>query len=303
MSIEKTTVKGGWTITQGDTSIEKHPDALAAFEKATAGFIGVKFTPVALLATQIVSGKNYAILCKATPATLDPATTLKVVIVYEDLNGNATITGIKDVLGADYPVFAATCDCSANDNIVLGGWNITLGDPSIDKHPDALAAIEKATAGMLGAKYEPIALLGTQIVAGKNYCILCRITPVTLDPKPTMKLVYVYEDTEGNAVITEIKEIIGAPVPGGFIANDGATDLNSNPEVKNAFEKATKDLLGVDYEPIAYLGYQIVAGKNYLILCESKIVVPDPIPSLTLVTVYEDLDGNCKIINTEPVVL
>ena len=61
--------------------------------------------------------------------------------------------------------------------------------------------------------------------------------------------------------------------------------------------------MGVDYEPIAYLGYQIVAGKNYLILCESKIVVPDPIPSLTLVTVYEDLDGNCKIINTEPVVL
>lgn len=303
MSIENTTLKGGWVITQGDTSIEKHPDALAAFEKASAGYVGVKFTPVALLATQIVSGKNYAILCKATPATLDPTTTLKIVIVYEDLNGNATITGVRDVLGTDYPVFAANCACSANEAPVLGGWNITIGDTSIDKHPDALAALEKATAGMLGAKYEPIALLGTQIVAGKNYCILCRITPVTLDPKPTMKLVYVYEDTQGNAVITDIKEIIGTPVPGGFIANDGATALDSNPEVKNAFEKATKDVFGVDYEPIAYLGYQIVAGKNYLILCESKIVVPDPIPSLTLVTIYEDLDGNCKIINTEPVVL
>ena len=303
MSIENTTLKGGWVITQGDTSIEKHPDALAAFEKASAGYVGVKFTPVALLATQIVSGKNYAILCKATPATLDPTTTLKIVIVYEDLNGNATITGVRDVLGTDYPVFAANCACSANEAPVLGGWNITIGDTSIDKHPDALAALEKATKDVFGVDYEPIALLGTQIVAGKNYCILCRITPVTLDPKPTMKLVYVYEDTQGNAVITDIKEIIGTPVPGGFIANDGATDLDSNPEVKNAFEKATKDVFGVDYEPIAYLGYQIVAGKNNLILCESKIVVPDPIPSLTLVTVYEDLDGNCKIINTEPVVL
>ena len=303
MSIENTTLKGGWVITEGDTSIEKHPDALAAFEKATAGYVGVKFTPVALLATQLVSGKNYAILCKATPATQNPITTLKVVIVYEDLNGNATITGVKDVLGTSYPIFGAECACAANDAPVFGGWSITLGDPSIDKHPAALAALKKATAGMLGAKYEPIALLGTQIVSGKNYCILCRITPVTLDPKPTMKLVYVYEDLQGNAVITDIKEIIGTPVPGGFIANDGATDFDSNPEVKNAFEKATKDVFGVDYEPIAYLGYQIVAGKNYLILCESKIVVPDPIPSLTLVTIYEDLEGNCKIIKTEPVVL
>ena len=46
MSIENTTLKGGWVITQGDTSIEKHPDALAAFEKASAGYVGVKFTPV-----------------------------------------------------------------------------------------------------------------------------------------------------------------------------------------------------------------------------------------------------------------
>ncbi|MCR5600228.1 MAG: hypothetical protein K6G33_05755 [Ruminococcus sp.] len=295
MNAENNIFVGGWIVTQGDMSIDKHPDALAAFNKAIEGIVGAKYEPLALLATQLVAGKNYCILCKVTLATLEPVVTLKKVIVYADLDGNATITKISDVLGG------APISCiPANSDAVLGGWEVVKGDTSIEVHPDALAALEKAVTGLMGAKYEPTDLVATQIVSGNNYCILCRITPVTLDPKPKFAFVYVYEDTEKNASVTGIDEIIGAPMPGGFIANEGDTKLDKNPKVKEAFDAAIKDSLGVQFDSVAYLGSQVVAGINYLVLCKTTVVYPGAEPKLTFVTINVDLEQNAKLLKTEP---
>lgn len=68
-------------------------------------------------------------------------------------------------------------------------------------------------------------------------------------------------------------------------------------EVKEVFNRAVEGVVGVDYEPVAYLGYQVVAGRNHCILCQSKIVVPDAKPYYSLVYIYEDLSGNAKITN------
>lgn len=300
MNAENNIKPGGW-IPCG-CKIEEDPEALAAFEKATQGLLGVKYEPLIVVAKQLVAGMNYCILCKATPMTLDPKPSMKLLFIYKDLEGNAVITAITDPTDSPVHGLVGAAD-AADNNIVAGGWKITEGDMSIKVHPDAYQALVKATKGMVGATYQPIALLAEQIVSGKNYCILCRITPVTRDPKPTMSLVYVYEDLEGNAMITNIKQIIGAPMPGGFVANPGDTDLDSNPEVKEAFEKATSGIVGVDIVPVAYLGSQVVSGVNYLILCKTNIVVPKPIPKLTLVTVYKDLNGNCEILRTEPLAI
>lgn len=68
-------------------------------------------------------------------------------------------------------------------------------------------------------------------------------------------------------------------------------------ENRSVFDRATEELLGVDYEPIAYLGCQVVAGLNHCFLCRATLVYPDAVPALVLVYIYEDLSGNAEITN------
>ena len=85
-----------------------------------------------------------------------------------------------------------------------GGWEVTE-DATITS--EAEAVFDKATEDLEGAEYEPLNLLATQIVAGTNYCFLCRITPVIPDPVPEYAFVYIYEDLQGNAEILDVQEI------------------------------------------------------------------------------------------------
>jgi len=61
--------------------------------------------------------------------------------------------------------------------------------------------------GLQGNSFEVIACLGSQVVAGTNYCYLCRETSDESDPATTFVLLYVYEDLDGNAEITDIKDV------------------------------------------------------------------------------------------------
>ena len=71
-------------------------EAKAAFQKATEGFVGVDYVPVALLSTQTVAGTNYRILCEATVVYPGAEMHYAVVNVYESLEGNANILGVSD---------------------------------------------------------------------------------------------------------------------------------------------------------------------------------------------------------------
>ena len=77
----------------------------------------------------------------------------------------------------------------------VGGWTIAEDTAMTDK---LKAIFEKALEGNLGVKYTPIACLGTQVVAGTNYCFLAQGTVVYPDAVPQFKLVYVYADLEAQ---------------------------------------------------------------------------------------------------------
>ena len=76
-----------------------------------------------------------------------------------------------------------------------------------------------------------------------------------------------------------------------------AEDTGITEENKAVFDKAMEGLLGVGYEPVAYLGSQLVAGTNHCFLCKATVVYPDAEPTLALVYVYEKLDGTVEITN------
>ena len=192
-------IDGGWVIPD-EIAIDKNPEARAALEKARETLAGAEFEPVTVLGTQAVAGTNYCILCKVTAVWVEQPTYV-LVYVYEDLEGNAEITDTMDItLGNTETVSAET----GAENID-GGWNIS-DEIAIDKNPEARAALEKARETLAGAEFEPVTVLGTQAVAGTNYCILCKVTAVWVE-QPTYVLVYVYEDLEGKAEITDTMEI------------------------------------------------------------------------------------------------
>ncbi len=75
-----------------------------------------------------------------------------------------------------------------------------------------------------------------------------------------------------------------------------AEDTQVTEERQALFDKAMEGLLGVNYEPVAYLGSQVVAGTNHCFLCKATVVYPDAQPTLTLVYIYEALDGTAQIL-------
>jgi len=186
---------------------------------------------------------------------------------------------------------------------ILGGWSAVTGDTSLSANPAAKSAFDKVTETLCGMEYEPISVLATQVVSGTNYCILCRGKATVPDAQPVIQLVYIYENLKGEAELTNTKTIIDSEMlDGGFAANSGDIQLEKNADVKTAFEKATQMLTGAELEPAAYLGSQVVAGSNYLLLCKQTATVPGAEPEFALVTIYSDLEGNAEITEIESIV-
>lgn len=161
---------------------------------------------------------------------------------------------------------------------VTGGWTPVDGAEMTDEARDAF---DKAMEGLVGVNYIPVALLGKQLVSGMNYCILCEATVVYPDAQPYYALVYIYQDLQGKASVTNIVKLdIGS------IAESG--------EIK-VTEAETEQLMGgwaVDRESsvelkgaLVHLASQVVAGKNHCVLCEGN----------ELVFVYENLEGKTEV--------
>ncbi len=68
-------------------------------------------------------------------------------------------------------------------------------------------SVQNAVSGMTGVSYSPIAVLGTQIVAGKNYCILAYGKTVTAEPVTGLYVLYVYEKTDGTAEVNAVSAL------------------------------------------------------------------------------------------------
>ena len=114
-------VLGGWTKAESPEITEEFKQV---FDKAVATLAGVEYTPVAYVASQVVAGKNHCVLCKAAATVPGAEANYALVYIYEDLQGNASVTGVKD---------GAPAELSEND----GGWS-EPASPAVTE--DALSA-------------------------------------------------------------------------------------------------------------------------------------------------------------------
>lgn len=165
---------------------------------------------------------------------------------------------------------------------ITGGWVINNDFDGTDD-ANAMSAFEKATEDLDGYRYDVAAVLGSQIVAGTNYLYLCRAEMVVPDAKPEYVILKVYEDLEGNAEITGSLRLLEGKE--GWDANPY---MDENEEVKVAFDKALEGLTGVEYKPIAYIGYK---DNSYAVLTKITITSVEPLTSLSMVYITKTDSG------------
>ena len=180
----------------------------------------------------------------------------------------------------------ALCACGTKDAgpSNFGSWQLTDDGAITD---DAKTALEKATDGLLGASYSPVALLGTQLVSGTNYCFLCEKTVVYPDAKPSYAIVSVYADLQGEAEILNIVAIdLGATEESGTVVSADSADTASALGAWTIDRESTVDVDGA----VLHLGSKLVSGTMHCVLCKGW----------SLAFVYQDLDGNVEVQKTVP---
>ena len=168
---------------------------------------------------------------------------------------------------------------------ITGGWAIHNDFDGIDD-ANAMSAFEKATEDLDGYRYDVAAVLGSQIVAGTNYLYLCRAEMVVPDAKPEYVILKVYEGLEGNAEITGSLRLLEGKE--GWEYNDANPYMDENEEVNDAFDKALEGLTGVEYKPIAYIGYK---DNSYAVLTKITITSVEPLTSLSMVYITKTDSG------------
>lgn len=80
-------IVGGWTAVS-DPTVTK--EAKSALDKAAKSLPDYKYSPLALVSTQVVAGTNYRILCEVSEKGSDPR--FEIVEVFSPLEGDAVIS-------------------------------------------------------------------------------------------------------------------------------------------------------------------------------------------------------------------
>ena len=218
--------------------------------------------------------------------------------------GTADTSGESGSAGGEASVGSAPAEA------VSGGWSVN-DTPEAAKLPEeAQKAFDEATEALTGAVLTPLACIGTQVVAGTNYAILCRSelsTPeANPDAKPSLVVAYIYQPLEGSAELTRQADFdfvaltertdgeeAGEQLMSGWQAPEEAAKAALPEEVQTAWDTAAKQSDLSALEPMAFLASQVVAGNNYAILCRSA--GKDGQASIRQVVIYADLEGNAEV--------
>ena len=167
------------------------PDSLRAlWAPALERVAGQKIEPVALLAERSDAAQR-AVLCTAQKLSAKARPTYVLLCLSEDGQGGVSVSGSVDL--------SSYAHLPASDAPIAGGWSYA------ETQEEGLAAFEKAAETAEEPCGEAIRVLSEQLVAGKNYCVLCRAPGSELSP--VYRIVTVYRDLSGNAKFTGSAEL------------------------------------------------------------------------------------------------
>lgn len=196
-----------------------------------------------------------------------------------------------------------------NSDALVGAYNTNLVSFSLKDNPDAMNAFEAAFPnGYNYTHYEPIALLGTQVVSGTNYLYLCKSTWTDYQENVSFVLLQIYQDLSGKSQVmgsailfpTEESREEGED----YIDNTGSYLPENIPAIQNAFKEAVPDDENAYYIPLAYIGKHSQEGKpeEDVIFAAKDPRGTDAKISYELFYITKDKNGKAKLVKTEDVV-
>ena len=134
---------------------------------------------------------------------------------------------------------------------------------------EVLSLFSRATEGLLGAEFIPVAYLDRQVISGTIHTFLAREKAVVPDAKETFALLYVYEESGGEVrIINIVRSSIETGMESG-IGYDQAEDPVLSPELKKGCEDALHGTGADNLVPIALCGTKIASGLEFLIIARS----------------------------------
>ena len=195
-----------------------------------------------------------------------------------------------------------------NSDSLVGAYNTNLVSFSIKDNPDAMNAFEAAFPnGYNYTHYEPIALLGTQVVSGTNYLYLCKSTWTDYQENVSFVLLQIYQDLSGKSQVmgsailfpTEESREEGED----YIDNTGSYLPENIPAIQNAFKESVPNNENVSYIPLAYIGKHTQEGKpeEDVIFTAKKSKGKDAKTSYVLLYIGSGNGGKAKLVKTEDV--
>lgn len=167
-----------------------------------------------------------------------------------------------------------------------GGYEL-INQPATSMPQDLASGFYIAQEGFVGSSFEPIYIVGKQVVNGINYFVIAEQTLV---------------------IEHSIKRIVGMVIniPPKSIGGKNARIIDivtsEVPRIPVEIEKPLKEelakLIGANNKPIALIGTQVVKGTNYFVVGESTAVVPNAEPHAILITlnIFND-EATLKINN------
>lgn len=180
-------------------------------------------------------------------------------------------------------------ETTAAEDALVGGW-VKPESPALTDEVKGYFA--KAFPDGTNTFYEPVALLGTQVVSGTNYKVLYRkISIGTSDAVDTYGIGTIYVDLKNNVEVLDVGEL---DVPthlneGGWTTYD-VTDLTN--DEKAAFQDAFNGMTGVSYDPIAVIAE---SDSGYYVLFEAQVVYPGTEPYYAVIEIKKTDTGNLEI--------
>ena len=194
------------------------------------------------------------------------------------------------------------------DAPLVGAYNTNLVSFSLKDTPDAMSAFEAAfPKGYNYTHYEPIALLGTQVVSGTNYLYLCKSTWTDYQENVSFVLLQIYQDLSGKS------EVMGSAIlfpteesreeGEDYIDNTGSYLPENIPAIQNAFKEAVPDDENASYIPLAYIGKHTQEGKpeEDVIFTAKKSKGKDAKTNYELLYIGNGKGGKAKLVKTEDV--
>lgn len=195
-SVEEVVMVGTWARAESPVVTE---EMRAWFQAAVEKDSDIAFKPVALVATQLVSGMNYCFLSETMPkdassgassnaSSGEEVSKYALVYLYVNLQSEASILRIETSKTETRMVNAS------------GAW----AEPETPELSEKLQeTFAEAMANKQNASYDPIAVVSIDETAGINACIFCEKLG---EAEPQYAFAFLYEDPAGVADVVDIKK-------------------------------------------------------------------------------------------------